>query len=555
MSTSLPTDTTEPTSGTDEASTTAPEQGPGSWLALVWSEKGFNAVVATAALLLMALPVGLATIWLGFIKGESPCTLCAYERFGMVVISVLALFMLRYGPRRKYVASLIVASFFFLWTTVRHWSIHMQDDAGQGLAEAVFGVHTYTWGVFVFWVIIAAAGLGLLWIGRDENLMLQFGGRQEVVKPLSRYSFVAGLVVLALTLANSVQFLLLNGPPPFAGTGQPARMTFDIAQSSQYWSSGVYSRLEDPTLHNFMPSMIHLPGVHEDADAALTSGPEQGPIADLDGELELLGTTELGFEATGLFDYGNAAGIAYDADSGLFGIASSAGAVYYVEDDFSTVVSSAIFDRVNGYNVTYTTDATFFGPGSLVMTAWNKTVYGTDRVPASEVDGTVEWKEFRETSGDLTPVFGSKNRHRLYTARAKSAFTSSLAMDQQTGLYSVVNVPSEQVPDIVVSQFAEDHRLSREDVLSVADGVTLREDASLGAYYPIGSDIVDGTMYLLSRTYRTLLTVDMDTVEVTGAWAIPELGDYHGIAVTDEAVHVLSHDDGQDLVHRLSLPA
>ena len=431
----------------------------------------------------------------------------------------------------------------------------MQDDAGQGLAEAVLGVHTYTWGVFVFWVIIAAAGIGLLWIGRDENLMLQFGERQKVVKPLSKYSFVVGLVVFALILANSVQFILLTGPPPFAGTGQPARMTFDMTQSSQYWSASIYERIEDPTLHSFMPTMIHVPGVHEDENAALDTGPEQGPISALDGELQLLETTELGFEATGLFDYGNAAGIAYDADSGLFGIASSAGAVYYVEDDFSTIVSTAVFDRVNGYNVNYTTDATFFGPDSLVMTAWNKTVYGTDRIPASEVDEVVEWKEFRETTGDLMPVFGSKNRHRLYTARAKSAFTSSLAMDDRTGLYSVVSIPSAQVPNIVVSQFAGDHRLSREDVLGVADGLELRADAELSEYYPIGADIVDGTMYLLSRTFRTLLTVDMDTVEVTGGWALPELGDYHGVAVTDDGVFVLSHDDGRDLVHRLSVPA
>lgn len=533
----------------DERNDTPPPEGSRSWLAQVWTEKGFNAVVATAAFLLMALPVGMATIWLGFIKGESPCTLCAYERFGMVVISVLALFMLRYGPRRKYVASMIVANFFFLWTTVRHWSIHMQDDAGQGLAEAVFGVHTYTWGVFVFWVIIAATGVGMLWIGRDENLMLQFGERQKVVKPLSTYSFIVGLTVFGLIVANSVQFILLTGPPPFAGTGQPARMTFDITRSSDYWSTGVYSRLKNPTLHNFMPPMIDLSG-DEDTDAPLDTGPEAGPIEALDGKLELLETTELGFEVKD----GNAAGIAYDTDSGLFGIASSAGAVYYVEDDFKTVVSSAVFDKVNGYNVTYTTDATFFGPGSLVMTAWNKTVYGTTRVDPAEVDEVVEWKEFRETTGDLMPVFGSKNRQRLHTARAKSAFTSSLAMDHQTGLYSVISVPSPEVSDIVVSQFGEDHRLSREDVLTVADGVSLRADSELGGYYPIGSDIVDGTMYLLSRSYQTLLMVDMDTIEVTEAWALPELGDYNDIAVTDDALYVLSREDGRDLVHKLSLP-
>ena len=524
------------------------------WLAQLWTEKTFDAVVATAALALMIFLLGGSTIWLGYIKGESPCTLCSYERFGFAIIGVLALFILRYGPRHKYIVTLNLAAFFFLWTTVRHWGIHMQDDAAQGLAEALFGVHTYTWGVFVYWIVFAAAGVALLWVGRDENLMMQFGERQKIVKPLTRYPFIVGLVTLALLLSNSVQLILLNGPPPFAGTGQPARMTYNIGRSSDYWSTQIWGRLANPTLHSFMPPMIHLPGLHEDADAPLDAGQEAGPIRNLNGELELLDSTELGFEASGYWGEGNAAGIAYDRDSGLFGIASSSGGVYYVENDFQTVVSSAIFDRVNGYDVKYTTDATFFGPESLVMTAWNKTVYGTVRMEPSEVDETVEWKEFRDTTGDLMPVFGSKNRHRLYTARAKSAFTSSLAMDHESGLYSVVNVPSPQVPNIVVSQFASDHRLSREDVLSVAGGISLQDDADIHEYYPIAADIVDGRMYLLSRTYRTLLIVDMENVEVTGAYAVPELGDYHGLAITDDALYVLSHDEGRDYVHQLSRP-
>lgn len=89
----------------------------------VFSERVFNVAVAVAALLIMALPVGLATIYLGFIKGESPCTLCAYERFGMVVVAVLALLILRYGPHRKYIFTLGMAAFFFLYTTFWHWSI------------------------------------------------------------------------------------------------------------------------------------------------------------------------------------------------------------------------------------------------------------------------------------------------------------------------------------------------------------------------------------------------------------------------------------------------
>lgn len=527
------------------------QSGRFAWL---WTEKTFNFIVTTAALLIMVLPVGLATIWLGFMRGESPCTLCGYERFGMVVVAVLALFIMRYGPRRKYVFTLTLAAFFFLYTTVRHWGNHIHKDAGQGLAESVLGAHTYTWGVFVYWVVVLACGVAMLWIGKDRALLEQFAERKKVVKPLSLYGLVSGLVVLALILANSVQFFLLTGPPPFAGTGSPARFTPNVAQASKYWSAGLWSRIGVPQLHDYTPPMVHIPGEYEVEDDAASAGADAGPITDLAGSLTLVDSTELGFEATGIFGDGNAGGIAYDAANDQFGIVSTHGGLYYVDDDFASVQSSAVIDLVNGPDKAYTTDATFFGPGELIAGAWNKTIYGTVQVPAAEVDADVEWKDFRETTGDLMPVFGSRNHPALGTSRARSAFILSVAMDHNSGLYSVVSVPSPNSPDIVVSQFADDHGLSKENVLDVSAGVSLRDGAELSDYYPVGSDIADGKMYILSRNYQTLLVVDMDTVEVVEAWELPEIGDYHGIAVTDDAMFVLSHDDGTDVVHKLAMP-
>ena len=527
------------------------QSGRFAWL---WTEKTFNFIVTTAALLIMVLPVGLATIWLGFMRGESPCTLCGYERFGMVVVAVLALFIMRYGPRRKYVFTLTLAAFFFLYTTVRHWGNHIHKDAGQGLAESVLGAHTYTWGVFVYWVVVLACGVAMLWIGKDRALLEQFAERKKVVKPLSLYGLVSGLVVLALILANSVQFFLLTGPPPFAGTGSPARFTPNVAQASKYWSAGLWSRIGVPQLHDYTPPMVHIPGEYEVEHDAASAGADAGPITDLAGSLTLVDSTELGFEATGIFGDGNAGGIAYDAANDQFGIVSTHGGLYYVDDDFASVQSSAVIDLVNGPDKAYTTDATFFGPGELIAGAWNKTIYGTVQVPAAEVDADVEWKDFRETTGDLMPVFGSRNHPALGTSRARSAFILSVAMDHNSGLYSVVSVPSPNSPDIVVSQFADDHGLSKENVLDVSAGVSLRDGAELSDYYPVGSDIADGKMYILSRNYQTLLVVDMDTVEVVEAWELPEIGDYHGIAVTDDAMFVLSHDDGTDVVHKLAMP-
>src|SRR5690625_8015752 len=112
--------------------------------------------------------------------------------------------------------------------------------------------------------------------------------------------------------------------------------------------------------------MVHIPGENEIEDDAASLGAAAGPITDLAGALTELGSTEFGFEATGIFGDGNAAGIAYDAATDQFGIVSTHGGLYYVEDDFSTVRSSAVQDLGNGPDKAYTTDATILGPGVRV---------------------------------------------------------------------------------------------------------------------------------------------------------------------------------------------
>ena len=50
------------------------------------NEKNFDFVMASAVLLVLAIPVGIANIYLGYVIGEGPCTLCWWERIGMVVV-------------------------------------------------------------------------------------------------------------------------------------------------------------------------------------------------------------------------------------------------------------------------------------------------------------------------------------------------------------------------------------------------------------------------------------------------------------------------------------
>ena len=60
-------------------------------------EKRFFNLFAAAAIALIALPVGIACLILGFGMGDSPCIMCWHERFCMVAISFMALIVVRYG--------------------------------------------------------------------------------------------------------------------------------------------------------------------------------------------------------------------------------------------------------------------------------------------------------------------------------------------------------------------------------------------------------------------------------------------------------------------------
>lgn len=63
-------------------------------------------IVCWGGLLIVLLPVGIANLILGYLMGDSPCTLCWGQREQMAFIGVVALFMVRYGFKPKYLATM-----------------------------------------------------------------------------------------------------------------------------------------------------------------------------------------------------------------------------------------------------------------------------------------------------------------------------------------------------------------------------------------------------------------------------------------------------------------
>lgn len=72
-----------------------------------FNEKNFDFVIASAVLLVLAIPVGIANTYLGYVICEGPCTLCWWKRIGMVVVGVAGILILHYGLKARYIAGVL----------------------------------------------------------------------------------------------------------------------------------------------------------------------------------------------------------------------------------------------------------------------------------------------------------------------------------------------------------------------------------------------------------------------------------------------------------------
>lgn len=531
------------------------------FFASLLTEKNFNLVMSTAVAIILIVPVGMACIYLGFIKGESPCLLCGHERFGMVAVGVLGLFMVRYGVKIKYVALVFLCGFWFLFEGLRHVGNHAQRDIGQGFGEAMFGLHTYTWAFVVYWCVILAMALMLFFIRKDNVLGKDLLEPSVKIKEFSGYA--KGVVALStlIIFANILQFLITNGPPPFGGSGDPVRFTPNIAQSSQYWDNKHWHE-------NFRPNKWSLLGgnqgpkpwiaganENEDKSFPFDTNPANSPIVSQNQTpLELIGNKDIDFKALSTYGKGNAGGIAYDRINNEFAIIGTGAAAYFTDENFAEFKEFATLDQVNGSDIPLSVDATFFDAGKLVATAYNKTIWGVEKVSADKVDEKVRWVFFREHKGDIMPAFKG-DRARIGTTRAKKNYILSLAKDPDSRYAYMLTVPAKKAPNVILLKFdTKDNTISEETILTFDKGLQLKEGAKVNSFYITGADIANGKMLAISKNYNALLVIDLASKAITGAYTLPSVADASDIAIKGKELYILSREGGKDKVFIVKNP-
>lgn len=522
------------------------------------TQKNFNIIMATAVFIILVVPVGIANVYLGFVKGESPCLLCGHERFGMVLVGILGLFMIRYGVRIKYIATTFMVAFWFIFEGLRHIGNHAQRDIGMGFGEAMFGLHTYTWAFVVYWAVILAMALMMFFIRGDNELGKEVVSKEVTPKPLNAWSNFVLVLSGVIVLSNTYQFFMSNGMPPYGGSGSPARFTPSISKASDYWDNyHWYENFIDgksSLLGTNQGPKPHIAGAHETPKLGLDTNSANSPIITSNSPLSVIESKELGFAALSTFKKGNAGGIAYDKANDEFAIISTGAAAYFTDESFAKANAFATIDQVNGMDIPISVDAAFWGAGELVATAYNKTLWGVKRVKADEIDSKVQWKYLREVEGDLMPSFKGK-RMPVMTTRAKKAYTLSLAKDPDSRYAYMVSISVKKSPQVILLKLdTKDNQISEETILEFSKNLTLKDGAKVSDFYITGSDIVDGKMLALSKAYNTLLVIDLASKQIVDSYPLPDIADAHDLAIKDDKLFVLSRENGKDKVFVLNNP-
>jgi disulfide bond formation protein DsbB len=464
--------------------------------------------LASVVIVLTAGPVG-AAVWLGVLHGESPCILCWAQRTSMVLIGLVGLFVLRYGPRPRYLGMAVLLGAWGVFMALRHSALHLARDVGQGFASPYFGVHTYNWAWFIHWVVLGVIGVLLLLLREEPP---EPGPRE----PGRLGRFAMGLFILVVG-ANALQALITTGPPPFIGQADPVRFSLN----PRHW---VWMNREE------LGGRLSLRGswtIPAPDPSAVDPDPARGPLANLPvlpvAEWERIGAP---FDGT-LSDLAAALPSPGSGGPGLRYLAiTDAYGVYLLDSTLARVLHHVTLDH--GYSIDLTPLAgAAFVDDTLAVLSTNKS-YVLLR-PDSAADPDREWRHFLESDGGVTEL----RRSRFATVRARQMYVLSLAYDPAADELITVSVPSPRHAQLVVSRFDRgDLTLASEFVPRLGPGlVPSGANRTIAEYVVTGAAVADGRLYAFSAAYSTLLVVDLQTKVVTAAFAVPGLQRPVGLAV------------------------
>lgn len=487
------------------------------------SRSPLYSVLAAAVLFLILVPLGTSVFILGFMHGDSPCILCWAQRIGMSLIALIGLFILRYGPRPKYVGLGVLVGAWGMFMAVRHSSLHLSRDIGQGFAIQILGAHTYVWSFAVFFVCVLVMALMLIEVPIDDMKP----GPPRPLAAIDRFAMLTFLFVIAGTI---VQAFASTGPPPFVGQSDPVRFSF--RPSTWVWSLDEYRSSAPISLRGRWD--VELPDVTT-VDASPSSAL---------GTLPRLAVGER--RTLGLPLNGTPTDLAYDAATDRLLVTTEHG-VYLADGALQRFVRSTVVDPLFSVDLGRFSGAAFLDGGRLLAVSENKSYVILKE--SDHADAKANYRFFLESP----TAFDEVTRSRFATMRAKMMYVMAAAVDPATRAIYTVTVPNAKTKRWVVSRFdPKDMLLSEEFVPTVAPALFTPAEGTnpLEGFYVTAATIADGKLYALSAAHSTLLTIDLASHAVVAAHGIDGISQPTGMALKEGRLVIVSRDGSMGSVAR-----
>lgn len=489
-----------------------------------------------AGFLIILLPVGIANIIFGYVLGDSPCTLCWGQREAMIFIGVMALFIVRYGLKGKYLAALLIMTAFGLYQSFAHYGNHAHRDLDQGFGLAVFGIHTYFWAEVVFWAVVLLLGLIFAFAPKFSAFDAEMNG--EKVRKFTQFSFAAVFVSALIVASNVFQAFVSTGIPPYVGQGDPVR--FSLNQKYIIWSTdgwrGLWQNLSflgkrdvKAPDYAFAPSDERL-GIVFDHNST------NAPFEKIHQELKITKEHIIAYEKPiNSLDYIN----------GEF-VASSKFDVAFLDNNFGLKEGfeldpyfSATIDPIIGI-IPYMQD-------KFILMGSNKTFLRFAKNP--KADETLQYADFIKGADKFEGQGENLGRARLDTVRSKFHHIASITRDE--GYFYLATVPNNKdAKSFVISKFSlKDRMLSGEFTPKAA----LKEGRSLGDLYITSMTQKDGLLYALSKNHNVIALIDPIKEELVKAIAYPStITNARSIFFKEGKMHILSYQDGANKLYTLN---
>ncbi|TBR82044.1 disulfide bond formation protein B [Campylobacter novaezeelandiae] len=498
--------------------------------------RNFYTLMCLAGFLIILLPVGIANLVFGYMLGDSPCVLCWGQREAMIFIGVMALFIVRYGIKGKYLAALLIMTAVGLYQSFAHYGNHAHRDLDQGFGLAVFGIHTYFWAEVIFWAVVLLLGVIFAFAPKFGAFEKELNG--EKIRKFTKFSFAAVFISALIVASNVFQAFVSTGIPPYVGQGDPVRFTLNpkyIIWSTNSWN-GLWQNISflgkrdvKAPDYAFAPASEKL-GIKFDNDV------NNSPFSKIDSELKIAKEETIAFDKPiNTLDYIN----------NEF-VASSKWDVAFLDDSFKIKESfeldpyfSATIDPIIGI-IPYMND-------KFILMGSNKSFLRFKKNP--NADDALQYADFIKGANNFEGQGEGLGRGRLDTVRSKFNHVASMTVDNNY-FYLATTPNNKDAKTFVISKFSLKDRVLSGEFTPKAD---LKEGKTLGDLYVTSMTYKDGLIYALSKNHNVIAVIDPVKEEVIKVISYPEtITNARSIFFKDGLINILSYQNNENKLYILN---